>query len=79
MYDKCVKIVSIDFLSLRLTRAIQLVGSHVGFTSVGCRYVKRQPLVELFYDIYYSCAVYTDELEFEEFKNNDNNSELLEY
>jgi hypothetical protein len=32
---------------------------------VGCHYMKRQPLVELFYKSYYSCTVYTDELEFE--------------
>jgi hypothetical protein len=38
--------------------------------------MKRQPLVELFYNIYYSCAVYTDELKFEELKNNNNNCEL---
>jgi hypothetical protein len=38
--------------------------------------MKRQPLVELFYNIYYSCTVYSDELEFEELKNNNNNSEL---
>lgn len=37
--------------------------------------MKRQP-VQLFYNIYYSCTVYTDELEFEELKNNYNNSEL---
>jgi hypothetical protein len=29
---------------------------------------------KLFYNIYYSCTVYTDELEFEELKNNNNNS-----
>jgi hypothetical protein len=46
--------------------------------SVGC-HMKIQPLVELFYNIYYSCTVYTDELEFEELKNNNNNSELLEH
>jgi hypothetical protein len=40
----------------------------------GCRYMKRQPLVELFY-IYYNCTVYTDKLELEVLKNN-NNSEL---
>jgi hypothetical protein len=49
---------------------------HVGVTNVGCRYMKRQLLVELFYNIYYSCTLYTDELEFEELKNNNNNSEL---
>jgi hypothetical protein len=40
--------------------------------------MKRQPLVELFYNIYYSCKVYTDELEFEELKKKkkNNNSEL---
>jgi hypothetical protein len=43
---------------------------------VGCSYMKRHPLVELFYNIYYSCTVYTDELEFEELKKNNNNSEL---
>jgi hypothetical protein len=37
---------------------------------VGCRYMKRQPLVELFYNVYYSGIVYIDELEFEELKNN---------
>jgi hypothetical protein len=36
--------------------------------------LKRQPLVELFYNIYYSCTVYTDELEFEVLKNNNNNN-----
>jgi hypothetical protein len=50
---------------------------HVGVTNVGCRYMKRHPLVELFYNIYYSCAVYTDELEFEELKNNNNNNSEL--
>jgi hypothetical protein len=39
--------------------------------------MKRQPLVEPFYNIYYSCTVYRDELEFEELKNNNNNSELF--
>jgi hypothetical protein len=37
--------------------------------------MKRHPLVELIYNIYYSYKVYTDELEFEELNNN-NNSEL---
>jgi hypothetical protein len=41
--------------------------------------MKRQPLVELFYNIYYSYTVYTDEPESEELKNNNNNSELLEH
>jgi hypothetical protein len=45
-------------------------------TVVGCRYMKRQPLVELFYNIYYSRTVYTDELDFDELKNNNNSSEL---
>jgi hypothetical protein len=44
--------------------------------NVGCRYMKRQPLVDLFYNIYYSCTVYTDDLEFEELMNNNNSSEL---
>jgi hypothetical protein len=38
--------------------------------------MKREPLVELFYNVYYSCTVYTDELRFEELKNNNNNNEL---
>jgi hypothetical protein len=34
-------------------------------------------LVELLYNIYYSCKIYKDELGFEELKNNNKNSEIL--
>jgi hypothetical protein len=39
--------------------------NHVGVTNVGCRhiYMQRQPLVELFDNIYYNRTVYTDVLE----------------
>jgi hypothetical protein len=55
-------------LQLEMHRCMNLcvlLETYVGVTNVGCRhiYMQRQPLVELFDNIYYNRTVYTDVLE----------------